>query len=76
MRQHELQTPASWINSRHKPAEKQEYEPAISQEAWDEIISRQNDADTAMAGCLFLGGMLIMILMVLYIMFVNHLIIW
>lgn len=72
----ELQTPAPWINSRHRPEEQKPIEPEISERAWQEIISLQDEADTAMAGCLFLGGMLVMILMVLYIMVVNHLMVW
>lgn len=72
----ELQEPRPWINSRHRPEEQKPIEPEISERAWQEIISLQDEADTAMAGCLFLGGMLVMILMVLYIMVVNHLIVW
>lgn len=69
----QLQNPAPWINSRHNP--EQYTEPEINDDAWDEIIRLQNQADTAMSVAMFLGGLLIMILMVAYIMWTNYLII-
>lgn len=72
----ELQEPRPWINSRHQAHVDEEIQPDISERAWQEIVSLQDEADTAIAGCLFLGGMLVMILLVLYIMVVNHLIVW
>lgn len=73
----QLQTPAPWINSRHNPEQYtgQYTEPEIDDGAWDEIIRLQNQVDTAMSIAMFLGGLLIMILMVAYIMWTNHLII-
>ena len=50
-------------------------EPEIDDGAWDEILRLQNQADTAMSVAMFLGGLLVMILMVAYIMWTNHLII-
>lgn len=72
----ELQEPRPWINSRHQAHVDEEIQTDISERAWQEIVSLQDEADTAIAGCLFLGGMLAMILLVLYIMVVNHLIVW
>lgn len=72
MRQHELQSIEPWINSRHNV--QQDDSGEISDAVWDEIISLQDDADTALAACLFLGGMLLMMVMVAYIAIVNHLI--
>lgn len=73
----QLQNPAPWINSRHNPEQYtgQYTEPEIDDDTWDEIIQLQNQADTAMSIAMFLGGLLIMILMVAYIMWTNHLII-
>lgn len=70
MRQHELQNIQPWINSRHNVQQDEE----ISDAVWDEILSLQSDADNAMMACLFLGGMLLMLVMVAYIAIVNHLI--
>lgn len=50
-------------------------EPDISMEAWDEIFRLQRQADNAMAGCLFLAGIIVMTFMIAYIMFVNGLIV-
>ncbi|ERT60211.1 MULTISPECIES: hypothetical protein [Megasphaera] len=75
MKQHELPRPEPWINSRHRPEEPKPSEPEISERAWREIISLQDEADTAIAGCLFLGGVLLTVIMVAYIMWTNHLII-
>lgn len=74
----QLQNPAPWINSRHNPEQYREQytEPEIDDGAWDEILRLQNQADTAMSVAMFLGGLLVMILMVAYIMVVNHLIVW
>lgn len=73
----ELQEPRPWINSRHKPESYAEHpmDPEIDDDTWDEIIRLQNQADTAMSIAMFLGGLLIMILMIAYIMFVNNLIV-
>ena len=73
----QLQNPAPWINSRHNPEQYREQytEPEIDDGAWDEILRLQNQADTAMSAAMFLGGLLVMILMVAYIMWTNHLII-
>lgn len=68
---HELQSIEPWINSRHNV---QPDDNEISDAVWDEIISLQSDADNAMMACLFLGGMLLMLVMVEYIAIVNHLI--
>lgn len=72
-----LQSPAAWINSRHHPEQHTEQytEPEINDDAWDEIYRLQNQADTAMSIAFFLGGLLVMVLMVAYIMWTNHLII-
>ncbi len=77
MKQQQLQNPAPWINSRHNPEQYREQytEPEIDDGAWDEILRLQNQADTAMSVAMFLGGLLVMILMVAYIMWTNHLII-
>lgn len=75
MRQHDLPQPEPWINSRHRPDVHKPIEPDISERAWQEVVSLQDEADTAIAGCLFLGGMLVMILLVGYIMWVNNLIV-
>lgn len=73
----QLQNPAPWINSRYNPEQytEQYTEPEIDDDTWDETIRLQNQADTAMSIAMFLGGLLIMILMVAYIMWTNHLII-
>lgn len=73
----QLQTPAPWINSRHNPESYAEHpmDPEIDDDTWDEIIRLQNQVDTAMSIAMFLAGLLIMILMVTYIMWTNHLII-
>lgn len=73
----QLQNPAPWINSRHNPEQYtgQYTDPEIDDDTWDEIIRLQNQADTAMSIAMFLGGLLIMSLMVAYIMWTNHLII-
>ena len=71
----ELQEPRPWINSRHQAHVDEEIQTDISERAWQEIVSLQDEADTAIAGCLFLGGMLVMILLVGYIMWVNNLIV-
>lgn len=76
MKQHDLPQPEPWINSRHRPEEQKPIEPDISERAWQEVVSLQDEADTAIAGCLFLGGMLVMILLVGYIMWVNNLIVY
>lgn len=68
---HELQSIEPWINSRHNV---QQDDNEISDAVRDEIISLQSDADNAMMACLFLGGMLLMLVMVAYIAIVNHLI--
>jgi hypothetical protein len=76
MKQHELQTPADWINSHHHPEQQRaEPDPEIDQDIWEDIISLQNQADTAISIAMFLGGILIMVLLVAYIMWVNGLII-
>ena len=71
----ELQEPRPWINSRHQAHVDEEIQTNISERAWQEVVSLQDEADTAIAGCLFLGGMLVMILLVGYIMWVNNLIV-
>lgn len=72
----ELQTPAPWINSRHNPEPKVEQSPA-NQDDWllEDIMRLESQADTAMSVAMFLGGLLIMILIVAYIMWVNNLIV-
>ena len=70
-----LQEPRPWINSRHRPDVHKPIEPDISERAWQEVVSLQDEAETAIAGCLFLGGVLVMILLVGYIMWVNNLIV-
>ena len=71
----ELQEPRPWINSRHQAHVDEEIQTNISERAWQEVVSLQDEADTAIAGCLFLGGMIVMILLVGYIMWVNNLIV-
>lgn len=71
----ELQEPRPWINSRHQAHVDEEIQTNISERAWQEVVSLQDEADTAIVGCLFLGGMLVMILLVGYIMWVNNLIV-
>ncbi len=73
----EPQEPRPWINSRHQAHVDEEIqtEPDISMEAWDEIFRLQRQADNAMAGCLFLAGIIVMTFMIAYIMFVNGLIV-
>lgn len=73
----QLQNPAPWINSRHNPESYAEHpmDPEIDDDTWDEIIRLQNQVATAMSVAMFLGGLLIMILMVAYIMWTNYLII-
>ncbi len=72
----QLQTPAPWINSRHNPEPEVEQSPD-NQDDWllEDIMRLENQADTAMSVAMFLGGLLIMILMVAYIMWVNNLIV-
>ena len=72
----QLQTPAPWINSRHNPESEVEQSPA-NQDDWllEDIMRLESQADTAMSVAMFLGGLLIMILMVAYIMWVNNLIV-
>lgn len=72
----ELQSPAPWINSRHpigvKPPKSK---PDMAEDDWllDEVTRLSDQVDTALFVTLFLGGLLLMILMVGYIMWVNGL---
>lgn len=70
----ELQTPAPWINSRHNPEPEQSPD---NQDDWllEDIMRLESQADTAISIAMFLGGLLVMILMVGYIMWVNNLIV-
>lgn len=72
----ELQTPAPWINSRHNPEPEPEQSPD-NQDDWllEDIMRLESQADTAISIAMFLGGLLVMILMVGYIMWVNNLIV-
>jgi hypothetical protein len=72
----ELQTPAPWINSRHNPELEPEQSPD-NQDDWllEDIMRLESQADTAISIAMFLGGLLVMILMVGYIMWVNNLIV-
>lgn len=72
----DLQTPAPWINSRHNPEPEPEQSPD-NQDDWllDDIMRLESQADTAISIAMFLGGLLVMILMVGYIMWVNNLIV-
>lgn len=72
----DLQTPAPWINSRHNPEPEPEQSPD-NQDDWllEDIMRLESQADTAISIAMFLGGLLVMILMVGYIMWVNNLIV-
>ena len=72
----ELQTPAPWINSRQNPEPELEQSPD-NQGDWllEDIMRLESQADTAISIAMFLGGLLVMILMVGYIMWVNNLIV-
>lgn len=72
----ELQEPRPWINSRHNPEPEPEQVPD-NQDDWllEDIMRLESQADTAMSVAMFLGGLLVMILMVAYIMWVNNLIV-
>ena len=76
MRQHELQNIQPWINSRHRP-EMEPYKSYTRQINWllDETFRVQNQLDTAISVAMVLGGMLVMILLVGYIMWANNLIV-
>lgn len=72
----ELQSPAPWINSRYNPrVEWPEPKPDTEETDWllDEVARLSDQADTALTAALFFGGLLVMILMVGYIMWVNGL---
>ena len=72
----ELQSPAPWINSRYSPrVEWPEPKPDTEETDWllDEVTRLSDQVDTALSVALFLGGLLLMILMVEYIMWVNGL---
>ena len=73
MRQ-ELPEPRPWINSRHNPEPEVEQSPA-NQDDWllEDIMRLESQANTAISIALFFGGLLVMILMVGYIMWVNGL---
>lgn len=72
----ELQEPRPWINSRHNPEPELEQSPD-NQGDWllEDIMRLESQADTAISIAMFLGGLLVMILMVAYIMWVNNLIV-
>lgn len=72
----DLQTPAPWINYRHNPEPEPEQVPD-NQDDWlmEDIMRLESQADTAMSIAMFLGGLLVMIIMVGYIMWVNNLIV-
>lgn len=72
----ELPSPAPWINSRYNPRVGwSEPEPDAAEDDWllDEVTRLSDQADTALTAALFLGGLLLMILLVGYIMWVNGL---
>lgn len=74
----ELPSPAPWINSRYNPRvgwPEPEPEPDMAEDDWllDEVTRLSDQADTALTAALLLGGLLLMILLVGYIMWVNGL---
>lgn len=72
----ELQNPAPWINSRYNPGVEQpesERDPEGQDGLLDDIMRLESQVDTALSVALFLGGLLLIILMVEYIMWVNGL---
>ena len=71
-----LQSPAAWINSRHHPEAPELEEPEFSEDVIDEIIRLQDQADDAMCLVILLSGIIQTAMAIIYIMWVNNLIIF